>query len=394
MIFQTEKGALYGKDFTKKVECPFCGLPVERPTEPLARRYGEMPAGSCRCGAVFACDITGRNLGAAFIEALVFGCDMDWDLAWSLRPGEDYTDRLVEKYDLKSHLIVPAGSYDGRRVSGALYFIRLHREIRDVTGNGVQNKLGRARGAAAPGQAPEHVSAIKMDKKEIRRLAAEYRVEPLMAAAGVDKRIVRDLQRLLYSEDDLTRHRAADILGQVSAAIAKREPGAISTLLQGLLNSIAAPGAASWGSIEAMGEIIAQTPDLYAGYLPLLYTFLGDRDHRPRILRAAARIARVRPDLLRGAAFRLIKFLNDPDPGVRGWAALLSGYLGMAEAKKDLEKITGDSGRIIIYNNGEFEETTVGRLAAEALEKIKQPIPHKECRISRPATGTNPPEGP
>jgi hypothetical protein len=61
----------------------------------------EMPVGSCSCGAVYACDETGHNLGSAMIEALVFGCNMDWDLAWGLLPEEDYLEKLVENYDLE-----------------------------------------------------------------------------------------------------------------------------------------------------------------------------------------------------------------------------------------------------------------------------------------------------
>ncbi len=371
MIFETEKGALFGKEFAKKPACPFCGLPVERPADLKTRRYGEMPVGSCACGAVYACDASGRNLGSAFIEALVFGCDMDWDLAWNLLPGEDYTDKLVDRYDSVSHLIVPTGFYQGRRVSGALYFIRLHREIREVTWRGVQHRLEQARAAAAPPGPPVGAVPEKgLTRKEVEDLVAGYRPEPIIAAAALNKKIIRELRRLLYSGDELFRNRTSDIMGQVSAVIARRDPGAVSTLLQGLINSAAAPGTSSWGSLEAAGEIIGRSPHLFAGYIPLLFNFLGDRDHRSRALRAITRAAQSRPDLVRGAAFRLLPFLRDPDPGTRGHAAVLFGNLGMWEAVKDLESIKDDASEIKIYMDGIIEKTTVGRLAGEALDKL------------------------
>lgn len=368
MIFETERGAIFGKELTRKAECPFCGLPIERPMDLKIRRYGDMPVGSCSCGAVFACDATGHNLGSAFIEALVFGCNMDWDLAWSLLPGDDYTEKLVENYDLESHKIVPGGNYEGRRISGALYFVRLDRDIQEATRQGVQKKLERARATADPPRPAAGPDFKVFSKKEVEDLVAGNRVEPLVAAAGQDKRIIRDLKRLLYSGDDLIRNRTADILGQVSAVVAQRDPGTVSTLLQGLLNSVAAPGAASWGAIEAVGEIIAGSPGLFAGYIPLLYTFLGDRDHRPKVLRAIARIAEVRPDLVRGAAFRLMPFLRDPDPEARGYAAMLFGSLGMAEAKSELEALRDDAAEIKVYNTGTIEKISVGQLARESLK--------------------------
>ncbi|MFZ5632341.1 MAG: DVU0298 family protein [Bacillota bacterium] len=378
----------FGREFTKRPACPFCGMPIERPQELSTRRPGEMPVGSCSCGAVYAFDVTGHNLGAAFIEALVFGCDMDWDLAWNLFPEEDYLEKLVENYDLDSHLIVPGGSYEGRRISGALYFIRLHQDIRDATGRGAERKLERARAAAVPPPPPSAGPAEQksLTKKEVEELVKEYRVDRLVGAAGQDRRIVRHLQRLLYSGDHLVRARTAEILGKVSAVIARRDPGPISNLLQELLNSVAAPGASSWGSIEAIGEIIGNSPDLFAGYIPPLYTFLGDPDHRPQILRAAARVAQTRPDLVRGAAFRLLPFLRDPDPETRGCAALLFGRLGMAEAKKDLAALRDDATETKVYKNGAVEKTSVGRLAREALERMMAGSGGQETEYRRQET--------
>jgi len=50
---------------------------IQRPDQVPSR---EMPLGTCSCGAVYACDVTGHNLGSAMIEALVHACTGDWDL--------------------------------------------------------------------------------------------------------------------------------------------------------------------------------------------------------------------------------------------------------------------------------------------------------------------------
>ncbi|MBC7325596.1 MAG: PBS lyase, partial [Moorella sp. (in: Bacteria)] len=131
------------KDTVSPPLCPFCALPIARPEEQDIRRPNAMPVGACSCGAVYACDITGHNLGAAFIEALVYGCNGDWDLAWGLLPEEDYLEKLVENYDYETNLVVPGGAYHGRRIAGALYFIKLQPDILEVTCPGVRKKPAR-----------------------------------------------------------------------------------------------------------------------------------------------------------------------------------------------------------------------------------------------------------
>jgi hypothetical protein len=357
------------KEVTHRPECPFCGLAVNRPQELETRRLEEMPVGICDCGAVFACDVTGHNLGSAFIEALVFACNMDWDLAWSLYPGEDYLEKLVEHYDLESHVLVPGGSFRGRRVRGALYFIRMEDDIQEVTTGGVKRKIMRST-PVQPASTPTETGPKSFTRAEVEKMVTAYRLPPLLAIAGEDKRIIRDLQRLIYSGDVQLRLRTADILGRVSAVIAQRDPGFISNLLQRLLNSVSDSAASSWGAIDTIGEIIGNAPDLFISYTPRLYQFLADEKLRPLILKAIGRAARARPHLIRQSIFRFIPCLSDPNPEVRGYAALLFGYLGVPEASGYLEKLGDDPHPVKVYQDGCLEEKTVGQLAKEALARL------------------------
>ncbi|MFZ5648743.1 MAG: DVU0298 family protein [Bacillota bacterium] len=375
MISRTEN-VFYGRNTIVRPTCPFCGLMIERPAELSTRRPGEMPLGSCGCGAVYAYDATGHNLGSAFIEALVFGCNMDWDLAWSLSQKEDYIDHIVEKYDYETNLIIPEGWYEGRKIAGALYFIRLQKDILEATGEAVRKRYERAKPAPVESRRPERT----LSKKEVEELTAKYQVDPILNAALYDKKVLRGLQRLLCSGDILMRRRAADILGKASAVIADKEPGAISNLLQGLLNSLSAPGAASWGSMEAIGEIIGNSPDLFAGYIPVLFQFIGEESYRPGILTAVGKAAQSRPDLVRNFTFRVIPFLQFSDAETRAYAAWLLGNLGAREAKKELEKILDDHREIEFYSAGNIEKRVVSQMAREALEKIKNP----EARRKKP----------
>lgn len=360
---------LTGEEFVKKPACPFCGMFIERPKELTTRRPSEMPVGSCSCGAVYACDVTGHNLGTAMVEALGFGCDLDGDLAWNLLPGEDYKDEIVERYDPLNHLIVPGGFFAGRRISGVLFFLRLHDDIQEVTAEGVRRRLENAT-SVLPIQEVEGDKKSILTKKEIKKLIMEFQVSPILNAAAYDKGLIRNLQRQLYSGDELFRKRAAEILGRASAVIGERAPGSISRLLQGLFYSITDTAAFTWGAFEAIGEIISHRTDLYAGYMPQLFQYLGDDTRRADALQAIGRICKAMPNFMRKYTFRFIPYLDDPNYLVRGYTAWLLGNLQAGEVSEDLEKLRDDSNEMYIYEDGKLDKKTVGQVASEALEKL------------------------
>ena len=365
-----------GKTTTLPPSCPFCGLLIERPRELTTHRPGEMPVGSCSCGAVYACDETGHNQGSAMIEALVFGCNMDWDLAWNLLPDEDYKQEIVEHYDYVRHLIIPGGFMDSRRISGVLFFVRLHEDVREVTSDGVQQRLKRAVSSPVLHKRPPSGSERRsLPKKELEALVREFQVEPILDVAGEDNKLIRNLQRLLYSGDDLFRKRAAEILGRACAVIADQEPGAVSKLLQGLFYAITDTAAFTWGAFEAVGEIISHRPDLFAGYVAQLYQFLADQTRRAQALQSIGRVALSRPDLLRKHTFHFFIYLQDPNPTVRGHAAWLMGNLGAYEAKGDLTKLMDDPHEFQLYESGNLEKMSVGQAASEALRKLDDRTP-------------------
>lgn len=364
---------LMGREVFKRPTCPFCGLLVEPPRELTTRRQGEMPVGSCSCGAVYACDESGRNVGSAQIEALVFGCNMDWDLAWSLLPEEDYRMEIVDGYDYQNHLIVPGGFYQSRRIAGVLVFVRLHDEVLEVTGEGVQKRLQQAEKIpeTVPKQAQHSAEKSRpLSKKDVEAHVLARRMDPLLSAAPTDRKILRTLQRLLYTGDDTLRRRAAEALGRVSAVVGETNPGAVSKILQALLYAITDTAASSWGAFEAVGEIIRHKPEVYAGYVPQLFSFLRDATRRAATLEAVATVAEVRPDLLRKHTYHFLAFLGDPDPAVRGQAVRLLGFLQAAEMRQDIEKLLEDPEELRVYREGDIVELSVGRLAREALDRL------------------------
>ncbi len=120
--------------------CPFCGQKVGRPTNAPLRKMNEFPVGRCQCGAVYTCDATGHNVGAAIVETLVYACDDNADLAWELMPEDDYLTGRIENYDESAHQVVAEKNIDGRAVRGVLYFVRLHTDAREIAKRVRENK--------------------------------------------------------------------------------------------------------------------------------------------------------------------------------------------------------------------------------------------------------------
>jgi hypothetical protein len=360
-----------GKKIFRRPVCPFCGMPIEKPTEQTNRMPVEMPVGFCSCGAVYACDETGHNLGAAMLEALMYACGLDADLASGLLPEDDYLQEIVERYDYLTHLIIPGGAMEGRRIRGALFFIRLHEDVQEVTRPEAEKIISRGiHGQERRKASKPPISATPLTKRQVEALVEAYDIKAAIEAAPGDKKLVRNLQRLLYSGDMLTRKRAADILGQVCAVIAEYSPGTVSRLLQSLFTAVSDTAAFTWGAFEAIGEIIRCEPGLFGPYVTFLSPYLSDDTRISQTLEAMQRVSERRPQLLQKTAFRLAGFLDHPDPSVRGNAARILGFLGSSDMAGPLKQLVDDHGMLNVYNLGRIQKVSVGKLASEALKTL------------------------
>jgi len=356
------------RELVREPKCPFCGNPLERPCEVEGISSRGMELGTCRCGATYAHDATGHNLGSAMSEALVYGCGGDWDRAWNLMPDEDYLQDRVENYDIESHLIVPGGTYDGRRIAGVLYFILMKSRSCEV--EPLPSSKLEVPGTSSTYSAGKSRLRRSYSKGEIEGYIRDYNMAALLEIAASDSRVIRSLQRMLYSVDPIMRSKASEAMGRTAAVIAEREPAVVINLLQGLITSVTDTAASSWGSVAAIGEIIGANPKRFGGYLPHLLRLSGDRILLRDVLAALGTISVSSPGLLRKYTYHFIPLLRDPSSEIRGLAAILLANLGAVEAGEDLESLLEDDSELEVYKKGSMETVTVRALAKEALERL------------------------
>ena len=370
------------KDAQIKVRpwCPFCGQEVGKPREPAQRKMDEFTTGTCQCGAVYTCDPTGFNVGAAMVEAIVHACDDNWDLAWELLPDEDYLTGRIDNYDEQTHQVYETKNVDGRKVSGVLYFVRLSRDIADLSNRLDQGKKNREAEslplesadlpAMEPSRDPKRVKK-RADKVAVRDLVSAGDIDGLVDLAFDDLKTMRFIQRLLYDPDEAARWRCAHVLGQVCRRLSTRKPGAVSDLLHRLFEACADSAAAHWGLLESVGSIIAARPDIYGAFARHLLMYRGVPTTRIQVLWALGAIADKRPDIVRATPFySLFPYAAHPDPTTRGHAIRLFGRIRATEVESEIEKLTNDQANLTVYEEGQPVQTTVAALATEALDRM------------------------
>jgi hypothetical protein len=360
--------------------CPFCGQNIDPPLEPVNRKMNEFTAGSCQCGAVYTCDPTGFNVGAAMVECMVYACDDNWDLAWELTPDEDYISGRLDKYDEQTHQIVELGNLDGRRIKGVLYFIRLSKDYAQLSkklethkkeqGNAMSSAVSQDIPEMEPSRDPKRQKK-RAQKKEVEMMAEASDIGGLVDLAFDDLKTLRFLQRLLYVPDEGKRWQYAHITGQVCRRLSTRKPGAVSDLLHRMYEACTDSASTHWGLIESIGSIIAARPDIFGGFTRHLLMFRNTPSSQNHVLWALGAIAAKRPDLVRSTPFySLFPFTDHPDPATRGLAIKLFGMINAQEVKSTIAELVDDQEQLIYYSDGQPVQATVGELAREAITKM------------------------
>lgn len=362
--------------------CPFCGQKVGKPTHAPVRKMTEFPVGRCQCGAVYACDATGHNVGAAIVETLVYACNDNADFAWELLPEDDYLTGRIENYDEAKHQVVAKKNVDGRAVRGVLYFVRLHTDIQDIAKR-IQEKrmetVEKTMGAipklktSAIEPAPDQKRVRKKaNKKLIRELVESEDIDGLVALCFDDKKTLRLLQRLLYDPVEEKRWRVAWLIGRVAARVSTREPGPVSELLHRLFEACSDSAATPWGMVETIGYVVSLRPDIFGAFTRHLLNYMGEPSTQNQTLWALAEIAKTRPDLIRDTPFyNLFHFLKHPEPQVRGQVVKLLGRIKATEVAIQLMELGADQAAFSTCMDGKLVTMTVAEAAKSALQAIQ-----------------------
>jgi hypothetical protein len=173
----------------------------------------------------------------------------------------------------------------------------------------------------------------------------------------------RDLQKLLFDPDELVRWRAVEALGLAAAALARRDLERVRERLRRtfwLMNDESG-GLLSFGP-QVIGAALANVPALASDFGELLASYL---DEEPFELGTRWALWRAAPAVPDDVAARLRASWTDPDPAIRGHAALAWRALRPDAAAAAAAALAGDDARCLVfdYRALALREATVATLA-------------------------------
>ncbi|NJD57515.1 MAG: hypothetical protein FIA94_14090 [Nitrospirae bacterium] len=205
-----------------------------------------------------------------------------------------------------------------------------------------------------------------MQKAEVRELLDSYNLQQLVEAAKKDRGIVRMLISLVYDKEDVQSWRAIEAIGIVAGEIAKTNADIVRNLSQRFLWMLREESGNGPGSApEMLGEIVRNSPDVFADIGQVLTSFHDELMLRRGVMRALWRISEKRPDLLCMTCELIEKnlYLNDGDAVVRAYALMTAGALDMKDLLPVIEGLRNDNSSVRFYDGGEFIQTTVAEVA-------------------------------
>ncbi len=206
-------------------------------------------------------------------------------------------------------------------------------------------------------------------REQVKELLLRADFQGLVELAGRETGIPTQLLAFTFAPGEVLHWRAIEGLGYVAGAW----PRQVAPLIQRLLWSLNEDsGSVGWGAAAALGEIGRHQLPLVADILSMFIGFLEDEFSRPTMLWGVGRVGEVHPEAVSEAIPWVLACLKDADPEVRGLAAWCLGKMGCREAAEELGALTADQHQITLYDEGELRQTTVGRLAQEALTHLNQ----------------------
>ncbi len=186
-------------------------------------------------------------------------------------------------------------------------------------------------------------------------------------------RVLREVTRALFDRDEVVRWRAAVATGRLAAAIATSDLEAVRELLRRVMwwmNDES--GALLWNGPQVMAEVLVQVPALRTEFGALLPRYLGESPFERGAAWALWRLGSVDPDVVGDAEDRLRALLADPDPALRGTAALALRPLAGEGAAAALEGLRDDGTELVVFDPIQLTlvTLTVAQAAGDAAQGL------------------------
>jgi len=212
-------------------------------------------------------------------------------------------------------------------------------------------------------------------KPDLRDLVAHRRLDAVTEMAATSRRVLGRLVSLTYDADPAVAWAAVEAMGAAAAGIADGDPDFVRHHLRRLHWLLQEEsGGICWYAPQAMAEIVARRPDLFADYVPIvvnlvLETAEEDLEHfRASMLWAVGRLGALAGDVAADIVPGAVEALGHRDPQVRGMAVWCLGRLGRTAELDAHPELQHDGGPCTLFQDGELRTLTVARIAQAVRE--------------------------
>jgi len=230
------------------------------------------------------------------------------------------------------------------------------------------------------GNKKDSIRALKKQILKILESSSDYN-DLLMLSGGSLLRIINSLCSFLYHKNPVIKWNAVIAMGSAVSSLAETDMESARNIIRRLMwNLNDESGGIGWGSVEAMGDILAKNRSLAPEYWPILLSYAREdgnfQEHelmQRGVLWGIGRFCQSWPEIPGDDAIKhLMPFMESDDAHVRGLAVLIMGYLKVEESILRLEELKSDENIIQIYYKDKYIDIRVKDLAEEALSRIQK----------------------
>ena len=210
-------------------------------------------------------------------------------------------------------------------------------------------------------------------RRTIRSLILDRNFEGLFTLNASYPDTATYVVAFVFDRDDLTRWRAIEALGRLSAHLAQigdleKVRGIIRRILW-LMNDES--GGIAWNGPEAIGEILYDVPVLLEEYGRIVASFIDQEPFGPGTHWAIARMTERATSEFEDSLGELERSLESELAEERGHALMSLSKIDPELGAKASETLLEDSGELHLYDfeTGNLEKTTVGDIAREIRDR-------------------------
>ncbi len=206
-------------------------------------------------------------------------------------------------------------------------------------------------------------------RARVKSLLDEYKLDEIVELADDTRNVVKHLNYFLYDQEPQRAWRASEAIGRLT----RTRPDLVESLIDRFLWSInEESGSIGALAAETLGEMAGADPRLLTRIIPTMVHYLTIKATRRGSLMYMGRLGSQDPKQVGAVIPMVAPHLTDADPEVRAHACLALARMGASTSVELIERLKEDDNPITMYEQGELKEKTVGQVAAEALEILKQ----------------------